>query len=467
MIVMGDVPWAFVNVTSEGCQNFGCQYLPPDDPKEFGTWIGALAQHVLESYGVEYASRVQWRLGTEGNGPRWGDHGKYYNQYLESYIAAVKAIKKVTPKARVGASNWVEVIRPGASGNFSHGGSDGFQFDFYGAIANDSSIPLDWISISHYGGGSAGTDTGANFPGADYIERTPYESRGLIEIDAMRARAKRPDATLEIQEWGILNNEKGQPTQEPSSLGAAWTAASATRWICEADVNKIFHWHEGVSIRNSSHYGGDNRIVQFYEAWAWDMALLELFIGGVPRYATFDLMMPSKTSSVKRKDVQATPSSGEVKLNGTIAIIESAVGDDELYVLVSALGVKRESPFRTTIMWNTSGALHSCVGGAVAMQQYVMNASTSVIETVVRELTGTPGMLIHDDGLAYSFSKLLTPAGIAYVQQPENLERYWDMQAKGLQPTAYEGALKWSSKDLELTFDVTAPSVTVVVAKCK
>jgi hypothetical protein len=76
-------------------------------------------------------------------------------------------------------------------------------------------------------------------------------------------------------------------------------------------------------------------------------------------------------------------------------------------------------------------------------------------------------MLIHDDGLAYSFSKLLTPAGIAYVQQPENLERYWDMQAKGLQPTAYEGALKWSSKDLELTFDVTAPSVTVVVAKCK
>ena len=35
MIVLGDVPWAFVNVTEEQCENYGCQYLPPISCSEF------------------------------------------------------------------------------------------------------------------------------------------------------------------------------------------------------------------------------------------------------------------------------------------------------------------------------------------------------------------------------------------------------------------------------------------------
>ena len=181
MIVLDDVPWAFVNVTTEVCQPFGCQYLPPDDPSEFGAWVGALAVYLEATYGSAYANRVQWRLGTEANGPRWGDRGKYYAQYLACYVAAMKAVKRVLPGARVGASNWVEVMRPGASGNFTPGGSDSFQYEFYGAVAADASIPLDWISISHYGGAE-------NFPGADYVERTPMQSAGAVELVAMRAR---------------------------------------------------------------------------------------------------------------------------------------------------------------------------------------------------------------------------------------------------------------------------------------
>ena len=73
IIVLDNVPWAFVNVTTEGpCQTYGCQYLPPDDPAEFATWIGQLASFVKAAYGADYASRVRWRLGTEANGPRSG-----------------------------------------------------------------------------------------------------------------------------------------------------------------------------------------------------------------------------------------------------------------------------------------------------------------------------------------------------------------------------------------------------------
>lgn len=110
MIVMDDVPWAFVNITSEKCQGFGCQYLPPDHPQEFADWIGTLAAFLVKSYGRDYASRIKWRLGTEANGPRWSDRGKYYAQYVDSYKRTMRSIRSVIPAAKVGASNWVEVV---------------------------------------------------------------------------------------------------------------------------------------------------------------------------------------------------------------------------------------------------------------------------------------------------------------------------------------------------------------------
>lgn len=47
MVVLDNVPWAFVaksgdNATKQPCQTYGCQYLPPDDPAEFAGWVGTL-----------------------------------------------------------------------------------------------------------------------------------------------------------------------------------------------------------------------------------------------------------------------------------------------------------------------------------------------------------------------------------------------------------------------------------------
>ena len=38
---------------------------------------------------------------------------------------------------------------------------------------------------------------------------------------------------------------------------------------------QIFHWETATTLRNSS---GDGRLVNFYEQWPWNMALLELFL---------------------------------------------------------------------------------------------------------------------------------------------------------------------------------------------
>lgn len=208
MIILDDVPWAFVDVRSEQCQGFGCQYLPPRDPAEFASWVGDLAGFMIKAYGGDYASRIRWRLGTEANGPRWSNHGVLFDPFLETYSRTMKRIKEVIPGAEVGASNWVEVT--GASGNLTEHGSDAFQWKFYSALAADPSIPLDWVSESHYG--SYGNQHAPNFPGADYIQRTPGGTSGAFELEAMRKLAQRPKASLEIQEWSILNNEDHNPT---------------------------------------------------------------------------------------------------------------------------------------------------------------------------------------------------------------------------------------------------------------
>ena len=247
MIVLDNVPFAFVqNASRTGpCETFGCQYKPPDNPSEFATWVGELASHLVSAYGGAWAARVRWRLGTEANGPRWGGRGAYLARYIDCYRRCARAIRAAIPRARIGASNWVEVI--GHSGDLSPSGSDSFQFAFYEALAKDADadVPLDWVSVSHYGGGLHGKATArvGNFPGADYVQRTPGGKTGRVELPAMRALARRPNATLEVQEWSVLTNEAGEATTEPSALGTAWTAASMAAWVACAGADRVFHWH--------------------------------------------------------------------------------------------------------------------------------------------------------------------------------------------------------------------------------
>lgn len=179
-----------------------------------------------------------------------------------------------------------------------------------------------------------------------------------------------------------------------------------------------------------------------YEQWSWNMAVLELFIGGRGRFVTYDL-----------------PQAGSV-LNHSVAIIES-VKEDAYYALVAAVASNRSNLFSTTV----SIAADALGTGDVVVEQYQMNSERSVVETVIRELTGKPGMFQQTPVLPADFNKLLTPQGLKYVQQPENLERYWQMNADAFELKPFEGT--WSRDDsgrLHLHAEVYAFSVTVFVA---
>jgi hypothetical protein len=174
MIVLDNVPWAFVNTTtSPGCK-YGCQYAPPDDPHEFAEWVGSLAAYLARAYGKAYASRIEWRLATEANGPRWSNSGEFYQSYWDSYRLTAQSIRRAIPGAPIGASNWVEQGKiegstdPNGRNSLGPNGTDAFQYKFYSALAANPAIPLDWVGISHYGAKGMGT-----FPG------TPEMRSGL------------------------------------------------------------------------------------------------------------------------------------------------------------------------------------------------------------------------------------------------------------------------------------------------
>ena len=59
---------------------------------------------------------------------------------------------------------------------------------------------------------------------------------------------------------------------------------------------------------------------------------------------------------------------------------------------------------------------------------------------------------------------MLPRTGRTYAQDPENLERYWQLQADTFKPEPFEGTVK---KGGVIELEVTAPSVTVVHISAK
>lgn len=459
VLVLDNVPWAFVaNKTSAaGCQ-YGCQHGPPDDPAEFSRWVGELAAYVGRRHGAATAAaRVQWRLGTEANGPRWSDDGRFYARYWSSYALSAAAIQKHLPGSRIGASNWVmqaKYVAPPGGGALAPNGTHKFMYDFYSAVAasgaegaaagDGAAVPLAWVGASHYGAPAF-----HNFPQLDDASGAGFAP----ELRAMRALAQRPNASLQIMEWAIMRNER-RASKEPAALGAAWMAASAAAWMCQG-ADRLFHWGLGnrglTPLVNRS---GDGRRVQFFEQHYWNMALLELFLGGQASFRTFQLPPPPA----------APGASLDRPTNHTVAVIESVLVGDTYYALVAALGADREHPFQTEVTLTLPAGRGAVRGGVQqSVQQYRFDGSVSVVETLLAELANQSGALSFSDGLPYDFPVMLKPAGMAFAEA--NIDRLWAMHRETFRPAPFEGTWEAAAGGTTFRVPVTAPSVTILATK--
>merc|ERR1712107_240264 len=147
-------------------------------------------------------------------------------------------------------------------------------------------------------------------------------------------------------------------------------------------------------------------------------------------------------------------------LNSSIAIIES-VQQDTYYAMVAAVGFNRSQLFQT---WVPIDFDSTKIGsGEVTVKEYRMNSSRSVVETVISDLADKPEFFQEPHSrLPNDLKKMLTKDGLSYVLQPENLERYWQMNAANFRPHTFDGT--WTrSADGQVHLHVRLEAFSVVV----
>jgi hypothetical protein len=93
-------------------------------------------------------------------------------------------------------------------------------------------------------------------------------------------------------------------------------------------------------------------------------------------FVTYDLPHSHTTA--------ATPL-GTTRLNSTMTLIESMT-EDAYYLLVSAIASNRSAPFQTTVTVTPKAPLFT-PGSKILVEQYRMNSSRSVVETVGCRMT--------------------------------------------------------------------------------
>lgn len=124
---------------------------PPKDYKKWDDLIRALAQHLVDRYGLDEVSKWYFEVWNEPNIDFWSGEPKQAT-YFELYDHTARALKSVSPRIRVGgpatsSAHWVDAfIQHAAAENVptdfisSHGYADDTVQDLFGT---NEDIPMD------------------------------------------------------------------------------------------------------------------------------------------------------------------------------------------------------------------------------------------------------------------------------------------------------------------------------------
>lgn len=190
---------------------------PPKDYKKWDGLMRALAQHLVERYGIEEVAQWYFEVWNEPNIDFWTGDPKQAT-YFELYEHTARALKSVSPRLRVGgpassSAHWVdEFIQQAAAHN----------------------VPTDFISSHSYGDDSVEDLFGTH-------EDIPMDRRVCLSIKKVHdqiAASARPGLPLMWTEWNVpsfgpLN------ARDTEYVGAA--LADDIRQ-CDGLVNMMSYW---------------------------------------------------------------------------------------------------------------------------------------------------------------------------------------------------------------------------------
>ncbi|MHA1733973.1 MAG: GH39 family glycosyl hydrolase [Promethearchaeota archaeon] len=221
VIVVGNVPLDLARIPAGTDPDYGAFDAlthPPRDWGKYYDYILALATNLTETFGLENASKWEWRVMTEPDNEDWWTGT--WEEYFWLYVNTTRAIRSAIPGARVGV------------GNFMSAGDTSRLVAFVRDLREEApNAPPNATGYSCYGRGQVGP-----YPGEVGGVAANWES----VLDGQLAGLGLDHV---IEEGQILHDEDGHRlwSGDGTELGAAWQAGVLHECI-EHGVSRYVQW---------------------------------------------------------------------------------------------------------------------------------------------------------------------------------------------------------------------------------
>ncbi len=215
-------------------------YKPfPAPPKDYSRWeelIHRFGQHLVDRYGVDEVAEWYFEVWNEPNIDFWTGSPKQAT-YFELYDHAARALKRVSPRLRVGGPATAQAA----------------WVDDFIRHAADHNVPVDFVSTHVYGNDRAEDvfDTHEKIPRSDMVARAVKKVYDQVKHSA------RPDLPIFWTEFNASYMNEQAVTDAPY-LGP-WLANTIR--LCDGMVNMMAYWtfsdvFEEQGVVKQPFYGG-------------------------------------------------------------------------------------------------------------------------------------------------------------------------------------------------------------------
>ena len=209
---------------------------PPKEWTRWGEMIEAFTRHLVARYGIEEVATWYFEVWNEPNLDFWAGDPKEATFY-QLYDAAAKAIKRVSPRLRVGGPSTAQAA----------------WADRFIKHCADGNVPVDFVSTHVYGNDTAHDVLGTN----ETIGREQMVVRAVKKVhDQVKASAK-PDLPIIFSEYNAAYDNE-VPVTDSAYMGP-WLGYTISH--CAGLVDIMSYWSfsdvfEEQGVVKKPFYGG-------------------------------------------------------------------------------------------------------------------------------------------------------------------------------------------------------------------
>jgi xylan 1,4-beta-xylosidase len=215
-------------------------YKPlPNPPKSYNAWgelIGRFARHLVDRYGIDEVSQWYFEVWNEPNIDFWTGNPKQ-STYFQLYDAAVKALKSVSPRLRVGGPSTAQAA----------------WVDAMIAHAVQANVPLDFVSTHVYANDSPQDVFGTPGP----INRFDMVARSVKKVYDQVKVSARPNLPIIWSEYNA--SYANEPPVTDAAFMGPWLANNIR--LCDGMQTMMSYWtfsdvFEEQGVIKTPFYGG-------------------------------------------------------------------------------------------------------------------------------------------------------------------------------------------------------------------